>query len=645
MISRALLAAFLVHACFAARPVIFDTDMGNDIDDALALAMLHALTSRGECQLIGVTLTNGNPAAVPYIRMVNRFYGRDLPVGAAIQTLPDGAQDGYMSAALRIMHAENTGTAEPAPTVLRRLLTNAREKVIIVQTGFSTNLAALLDSPDGAALVREKVALLVAMAGNFADGAPEYNVKTDAASAKTVFERWPTPIVFSGFEIGRDLLYPAASTEHDFAWASPHPIAESYRAYQKMPYDRPTWDLTAALQAVRPEHAYFALSEPGSVNVDSNGVTHFKPGAGDRRYLRLDPAKRSEILEALTLLASEPPGLKPSWDPKAAAAYLDSRMSWWESWASAKRDRDTFCVSCHTSLPYALTRPALRSQDPPSSIETTFLDNISKRVSLWNEVEPFYSDARNGAPKSAESRGTEAVLNALVLARYRAPAAIGALDNMWAAQLKTGGKRGSWTWLNFHNEPWEADDSAFWGATLAGLAAGFAPESYRESPQIRENLALLAGYLDREQASQSTLNRAMALWAAGALPQLLTAAQRTAIVSEIAGKQRDDGGWSESSLVIKDWKRRDGTPMDSASDGYGTGLMVAALEQSGEPSAKGAIARGLAWLESHQDASGAWLSTSLNKQRDPASDAGRFMSDAATAYAVLALTHSRVIAQ
>jgi inosine-uridine nucleoside N-ribohydrolase len=297
--------------CFAAQPVIFDTDMGNDIDDALALAMLHTLTDRGECELIGVTLTNANRSAVPYIRAVNRFYGRgDLPVGAAIKELKDGAQDGYMTAALRIASDGNSGDpfADPAPAVLSRLLTNAREKVVIVQTGFSTNLAALLDSPGGAALVKEKVALVVAMAGNFADGAPEYNVHTDIASAKTVFERWPTPIVFSGFEIGRELLYPAASIEHDFAYAHPHPIAESYRAYHAMPYDRPTWDLTAVLEAVRPAHGYFGLSEPGSVVVEANGVTRFLPGAGDRRYLRLDPLKRAEILEVMMLLASQPPG-------------------------------------------------------------------------------------------------------------------------------------------------------------------------------------------------------------------------------------------------------------------------------------------------------------------------------------------------
>ena len=90
--------------------------------------------------------------------------------------------------------------------------------------------------------------------------------------------------------------------------------------------------------------------------------------------------------------------------------------------------------------------------------------------------------------------------------------------------------------------------------------------------------------------------------------------------------------------MVKDWKRRDGTPMDTESDGYGTGLMVVALKNSGIASGANAAAKGMAWLAQHQEADGAWLATSMNKKRDPASDAGRFMSDAATAYAVLALS-------
>src|SRR5947209_20237284 len=98
------LPAILLLICFlccAQNPVIFDTDMGNDVDDALALAILHSLSNRGECRLIGVTLTNANASAVPYVRLFNTFYGRaSLPVGAAQKTIKGGAEDHYLSATL-----------------------------------------------------------------------------------------------------------------------------------------------------------------------------------------------------------------------------------------------------------------------------------------------------------------------------------------------------------------------------------------------------------------------------------------------------------------------------------------------------------------------------------------------------------------
>jgi squalene-hopene/tetraprenyl-beta-curcumene cyclase len=345
------------------------------------------------------------------------------------------------------------------------------------------------------------------------------------------------------------------------------------------------------------------------------------------------------LLAALLAAAAQSqtaPAPAATWNTQSAAAYLDARMAWWAGWPQSARDHGTFCVSCHTSLPYALARPSLRAalhEQAPSPHERKFLDNIAKRVSLWDEVQPFYNDEKNGAPKSAEARGTEAVLNALILSRYDEPAAPAALRNMWALQLQSGEKAGSFTWLNFHNEPWEADDSAFWGASLAALAAGSAPAA-----ESQKNVALLAGYLQREQQSQSTLNRAVALWAGGKLPQLLKPEQRAAIASDILAKQQADGGWAEASLVMKDWKRKDGSAMDSASDGYATGLMVVALRESGLKSAEAQIAKGQAWLDRNQDASGAWLATSMNKKRDPATDVGRFMTDAATAYSVLALS-------
>ena len=80
--------------------------------------------------------------------------------------------------------------------------------------------------------------------------------------------------------------------------------------------------------------------------------------------------------------------------------------------------------------------------------------------------------------------------------------------------------------------------------------------------------------------------------------------------------------------------------MNTESDGYGTGLMVVVRKNSGLALGATPSARGIAWLVQHHDTSGAWLATSMNKKRYPASDAGRFMNDAATTYSVLALgTH------
>jgi squalene-hopene/tetraprenyl-beta-curcumene cyclase len=328
-----------------------------------------------------------------------------------------------------------------------------------------------------------------------------------------------------------------------------------------------------------------------------------------------------------------------SWSPKGAAAYLDQRADWWIGWKSAQRDHDTFCISCHTALPYALGRPALRAalaEKAASTGENQLLANVTKRVRLWSEVQPFYAD-KDGDPKTAQSRGTEAVLNALILASYDPKLNDDtrlALKNMWSLQLTTGEKKGAFIWLNFHNEPWEADDSQFWGATLAALAVGSTSQEYQAS--VRDNVKLLSEYLQREASGQSLLNRTVLLWASAKMPGLLKAEQQKAIVEELAGKQQADGGWSASSLVLGSWKRHDSSALPSVSDGYGTGLVSYVLEQV--PGTAAPVKRGLAWLAQHQDRdAGLWPATSLNKERDPASDAGKFMSDAATAFAVMAL--------
>ena len=324
-------------------PLIFDTDMGNDIDDALALGLIHAFQRRGECRLIAVTLTNDHRYAAPFVDLVNTFYGYgDVPIGVVRGGVTHGDGNYLRELACaedngqpRYPHKLREGSqAAEATTVLRRALAaQADGSVVIVQVGFSTNLARLLDSKpnvlsplDGKALVRRKVRLLSAMAGNFAprpgERFKEFNVMTDVASAKKVFQQWPTPIVVSGFEVGNAILYPHRSIEQDYCYVPHHPLAEAYKLYMKMPYDRPTWDLTSTLYAKRLDKASFGLSQPGRVVVEDDGVTRFQPEeGGPHRYLTIVSREQAlRVRDAFADLCSEPPAAVIERQKRDAAA-------------------------------------------------------------------------------------------------------------------------------------------------------------------------------------------------------------------------------------------------------------------------------------------------------------------------------------
>ncbi|HZL57693.1 MAG TPA: hypothetical protein VFC21_11450 [Bryobacteraceae bacterium] len=331
------------------------------------------------------------------------------------------------------------------------------------------------------------------------------------------------------------------------------------------------------------------------------------------------------------------------WSPAKAASYLDSRMEWWMGWETAQREQGTFCVSCHTAAPYALGRPFLRAalnESAASADERRLIENVAKRVRLWKELAPLYPDSEKNPGKTAESRGTEAVLNALVLAANHSPDAPAALNIMWDEQLKTGDSKGAWNWLQFHNSPWEGD-SQFYGAALAAVAVGYAPAAYQSSPEVQEHLRALRDYFARECGSQKLIDKVALLWASEKLSELLPTTERDAIVKETLAAQRDDGGFSLSQFVGA-WKRKDNTPLETKSDGYATGMVAFVLQQTGMKPSDPPVRRALDWLRRNQEQSdGRWLAYSLNKQRDLSSDPGRFMSDAATAYAVMALESAR----
>lgn len=314
--------------------VIFDTDMGNDCDDALALAVIHALQSRGECELLAVTITKDHELAAPFVDCVNTFYGRgNIAIGVCRNSgkTPDAGKYNQVAkiadaGKLRFDHDLLSGNNAPtAVEVLRRTLAASPDgSVVVVQVGFSTNLANLLTSPadaihplTGRELFAKKVKLLSIMAGAFTKipndkgelvDHREYNVAEDVASIKKLVEFCDVPILWSGFEIGLNLTYPHQSILKDYRYVQHHPVAQAYIAYIPPPHDRPTWDLTSVLAAIRPDRGYFDVSKPGKVTISDDALSRFEEDPqGKHRYLILNPATVERTREALVQLSSQPP--------------------------------------------------------------------------------------------------------------------------------------------------------------------------------------------------------------------------------------------------------------------------------------------------------------------------------------------------
>lgn len=299
--------------------VIFETDLGNDIDDALALDLLYKYQDAGKIRLLAVNLNKNGEAPAEFADILNTWYGYpDIPIGI----IRDGAEcetDAAVNYAKAVVdlknadgkplfarsHPDYAGYPE-AVTLYRKLLAAEPDtSVVIASVGFSTNLIRLLStaadeySPlTGAELVAKKVKLLVTMAGDFSgSGHCEYNVIKDIPAAKVIFEKWPTPLVTSPFELGIQVKYPATSIENDFSWAPQHPVVEAYKAYLPMPYDRPTWDPTAVLYAVEGGE-WFTVSPAGRIEVTDEGSTLFtEDPAGNRRYLAVTPEQAGAILQ------------------------------------------------------------------------------------------------------------------------------------------------------------------------------------------------------------------------------------------------------------------------------------------------------------------------------------------------------------
>jgi inosine-uridine nucleoside N-ribohydrolase len=294
--------------------VILDTDIGPDYDDVGAMAVLHALADRGEVTPLAVIASNKNELVVPVIDIINTYFGRpELPTGApkgegashgASQKWPEMLAEKYPHKIAK------TSDAPDAVETYRKILSRQPDNsVTIVTIGFLTNLNDLLASgPDkisslsGQDLVKKKVRQLVSMAGAFPEGR-EYNVLVDSTASEKVFAQWPTQIIFSGFEIGKQVktgLKVVASENLK------SPVKDVYALAMPQSKDdtdgRMSWDQTAVLVAIRSIQPYYGLKR-GKIIVEGGNNKWQDDPMGRHGYLTeaMPVAQVTALIEGLMM--------------------------------------------------------------------------------------------------------------------------------------------------------------------------------------------------------------------------------------------------------------------------------------------------------------------------------------------------------
>jgi purine nucleosidase len=295
--------------------IIFDTDMCGDFDDVGALAVLNALADQGKDEILAC-VANGHDkdkATAASISAINTYYGRpNIPIGT-YQGPGYPPYPSHYTAKLRDEFPQSAKPDDQEPTSLdiyRRTLAAApNHSVVIVSTGLLINLRNLLESkPDassplsGIDLVKLKVKKLVVMGGQYPQGSESNFISTGAGpDTQYAVEHWPTPILFSGFEIGLPMITGKVLVHTPVT----NPVRRAYD-----PNGRPSWDLTAALAAVEDPTLYWTVSPEGYCEVRSNGSDqwHETPNR-HHTYLiaKMPPAEVGKVLDDLLAL---PPALK-----------------------------------------------------------------------------------------------------------------------------------------------------------------------------------------------------------------------------------------------------------------------------------------------------------------------------------------------
>lgn len=317
--------------------------------------------------------------------------------------------------------------------------------------------------------------------------------------------------------------------------------------------------------------------------------------------------------DAVTLENVKDPGPNKSDEPLAESFDLSKAISFLDS-ASLQWQKQQKCFTCHTNYAHLYARPVAGETDAAAREVRKFAEELI--TGRWQKDGPRWD---------AEVVATAAALafNDASVTGHLSPLTRTALDRMFTLQREDGG----FTWIKCNWPPMESDDH--YGATLALIAIGVAPDDYSKTDTAQQGLEKLKAYF-KANPGPTLHHRAMILWGNSYIDGFMTAEEKQKVVDELLALQKPNGGWGLATLG--DWKRSDGGAQDmAASDGYGTGFSIYVLRRAGIPADDARLQRGISWLKSHQRQSGRWFTRSLFK------DSKHYITHAGTAFALMAL--------
>ena len=301
--------------------IIFDTDMGPDYDDVGAITMLHVFEDRGEAKILATVGCNHYEGIAAVLNVFNTYFNEpDIPIGVVKGKAVNIRDSQHWTDTIIAKYPHKIKQNDEVPDafeIYRKVLAaQPDQSVTIVTVGFLTNMANLLNSKSdvfsklsGEELVKKKVKLLVSMAGKFPSGW-EFNIMKDAVSSKVALENWPTPVIYSGFEIG-EKIHTGLPLIHNSEIQN-SPVKDVFRICIPLAKEdskgRMSWDETAVYVAVKGYQPYYDL-HPGKIKVAADGSNSWDDNGKGQNYLvaKEFPQKMEDVINNLIM---QQPGLR-----------------------------------------------------------------------------------------------------------------------------------------------------------------------------------------------------------------------------------------------------------------------------------------------------------------------------------------------